>query len=250
MEINISKANIKSRLREMGVTPGMQLEVHSSLSSFGAVDGGAQTLITALMETVTAVGAIVMPSFLLSKTLPLTDEDKKLGLTLKIKILPEDENRTGMGIVSDTFRQMNGIVTGHGTFRVSAWGKDAEKHVEEGFGRIIANDGYALLMGVDIYRLSSMHYVENALPEQIRDKFKPPEEARKLYPESEWLIESWSPPEKPWYKIQDKAYKMGFIKDFHIGSCKCMFFKVNDVIEIYRDALLSDPFGLYGLRQE
>ncbi len=33
----------------IGVRAGMALEVHSSLSSFGRVDGGAETVIAALM---------------------------------------------------------------------------------------------------------------------------------------------------------------------------------------------------------
>lgn len=36
----VSKENIKMGLAKLGVEPGMILEVHSSLSSFGYVAGG------------------------------------------------------------------------------------------------------------------------------------------------------------------------------------------------------------------
>ena len=226
---------------------GMTLEVHCSLSQFGHLDGGADTVINTLIQEVGVDGAIVMPSFRLSPNLPLTDEDQRLGLTMKIRILSEDEEDSAMGIVADTFRKRPDVLTGNGIFRVSAWGRDADKH-SAGFQRLIDNDGYALLLGLDIYRLSAMHYVEDALPDEIRNRFKPTNEARTKYPENQWLIEAWLPDVKPWYKIQDEAYSKGLITDAFIGNAKCMFFKVRPVIELYRRALLERPFELYGLR--
>jgi aminoglycoside 3-N-acetyltransferase len=244
----VTKADIESGLRDLGVKPGMALEVHSALHTFGYVEGGAVTLIEALKQTVGSDGAIVMPSFRFSHFLPLSEQDRELGLTVKIKILQGDEERSGMGIVPDTFRKMPDVKTGDGIFRVSAWGKDVNLHAQS-FQHLIDIGGWALLMGVDIHRLSTMHYVEGNLPEAVKDRFKPPEEARKLYPENEWFIEAWTPPVKPWYTIQNRAYEKGFIRDGMIGESKCMFLKVKDVIGLYREALQTDPLGLYGLRQ-
>jgi aminoglycoside 3-N-acetyltransferase len=39
------------------------LLVHSSLSSFGYVESGAETVINALMEAISDSGALLMPSF-------------------------------------------------------------------------------------------------------------------------------------------------------------------------------------------
>jgi len=153
-----------------------------------------------------------------------------------------------MGIVSDTFRKMTDVHTGQGIFRASAWGKDADIHSFSGFQHLIDMDGWALLLGVDIYKLSTMHYVEDNLPDEIKNIFKPSEEARKLYPEDQWFIEAGEPPVKPWYTIQSRAYEKGFIKDVMIGDCKCMLLKVLNVIGLYRQALQSDPLELYGLR--
>jgi len=139
------------------------------------------------------------------------------------------------------------VVTGDGVFRVSAWGKEAEKHASAGFQHLIDSCGYALLMGVDIYKMSTMHYVEDCIPDEIKNKFKPPEEARKIYPESEWFIEAWAPTVKPWYTIQETAYKRGYINDCIIGNSKCMLVKVKDVLNVYREALIKESFKLFGL---
>lgn len=72
----ITKEDIKQGLLDIGVHSGMILEVHSSLSSFGYVDGGADTVIEALKETVGKDGSIFMPSLCLSRELELTEKDK------------------------------------------------------------------------------------------------------------------------------------------------------------------------------
>jgi len=245
----MNKADLVNWFRILGVRPGMALEVHSSLSSFGYVEGGADTVIEALMESVGTEGAIVMPSFTISTPLELTKEDKRLNIAEKVKILREDDLTAdnGMGVIANTFRDRTDTVLGKGQFRVTAWGKDADLHAASGFGRIIENGGYALLIGVDIYRLSSMHYVEDAMPPIIKAKFAPPQEARAKYPENEWMIGGWAPANKPWYKIQDAAYRVGLIKDGVIGSAKCMLFPVKPVVELYRKALSERPLAFYGL---
>ena len=250
MDISITKAAIEKGFIQLGVKPGMMLEVHCSLRSFGYVDGGAETIIEILKNIVGVDGAIVMPSFKDSLNLPLDEADKKLGLTLKIKLLTGEEDHSGMGIVADTFRKMPDVKTGKGQFRVSAWGKDAEKHAADWFNHLIVSGGYALLLGVDIYKMSSMHYVEDILPDEIKKMFRPTEEALKVYPETDWFIEAWTPPAKPWYTIQKRAYEKGYISDIMIGNSKCMLVEVENVIDLYKQALQAEPFELYGVRKK
>ena len=41
----VTKKVLKSALTDLGIEKGMILEVHSSLSSFGELEGGAETVI-------------------------------------------------------------------------------------------------------------------------------------------------------------------------------------------------------------
>ena len=49
----VTKEMLKNALTQLGVEKGMVLEVHSSLSSFGELEGGAETVINTLKEIVT-----------------------------------------------------------------------------------------------------------------------------------------------------------------------------------------------------
>lgn len=56
----VTKQELKQALLDLGVSKGMTLEVHSSLSSFGNLEGGAMTLIDTLKELVTEEGSVFM----------------------------------------------------------------------------------------------------------------------------------------------------------------------------------------------
>lgn len=71
----------------------MMAEVHSSLSSIGHVVGGADTLIRALMDAVGLDGGIAMPAFRISPPVPSDALELAQGITMKLKILPEDKQQ-------------------------------------------------------------------------------------------------------------------------------------------------------------
>lgn len=245
----VSRQQLNDSLIALGIKPGMTLEVHCSLSRFGELEGGALTVIDTLKELVTEEGSIFMPALRLSEELPLTDEDKELGITVKIKILESDADRTAMGIVADTFRKMQDTFTGPDTISTSGWGKHGKDALTGGLDYPIHNGGKALLLGVDIYKLTAMHYVEGITPEDINSQFAPTEEINRVYPPEEWMVEAGHPPVKAWYTIQRMAYERGLIKETVIGGCKVMFFDIWDVVSIYEEELKRDPYKLWGLEK-
>lgn len=244
----MNKNELIGEFKRIGITEGMELEVHSSLSSFGYIEGGAETVIEALIECVGECGSIFMPALRLSPPMELTEDDRNMGITVKIKVLPEEAQRTDMGIIADTFRQRPDVITGEGIIRTSGWGVHAHEAAKGGLDYVIHNGGKALLLGVDIYKLTAMHYVEDILPNEISNIFTPSEEALKKYPPDKWFIEAGEPPVKPWYTIQDKAYEKGLIEDGYIGKCRYMFFDIWEVVSMYKKELENDPFKLYGLK--
>ena len=63
MEKPLTEKEIMDDLRKLGIARGTAVEVHSSLSSVGFVEGGAPTVIHALMHVVGEEGTIVMSAY-------------------------------------------------------------------------------------------------------------------------------------------------------------------------------------------
>ncbi len=161
VQSSVNREDIISGLRTLGLASGDAVEVHSSLSRFGRVAGGADTVIAALMEVVGPTGALVMSAYPLSPAIPLTDAERARGITWKVRKLPENTTeKTGMGAIVDAFRQRPDVVCGSGTHRVCAWGHDAVAH-SKGYRHLLDIDGRALLLGVNIHSCSSLHQAEN-----------------------------------------------------------------------------------------
>ncbi len=115
MPKSLTQTEIVDGLKSLGLKRGAAVEVHSPLSSLGHVDGGASTVVKALMEVVGTEGAIVMSAYLVTPPLPLTEEEKAKGIVAKVRLLEEGANcKTGMGIIADTFSKWPNVCMGQG----------------------------------------------------------------------------------------------------------------------------------------
>jgi aminoglycoside N3'-acetyltransferase len=235
-------------LHQLGVSRGVVVEVHSSLSRFGWVEGGATTVLDALMAVISPDGTIIMSAYPVSPALPLTDADRDLGITWKVRKLPFDApERTGMGIIADTFRQRADVVCGGDFFRTCAWGHDAEWHVN-GYHGLLAVDGWCLLLGVGIDRCSSMHAAESiTIPSEISRCWALPEHVRSVYDPQLWSIGYGSTPDDAWQKVWEEADQRGVIQHGRIGQAECHYFKARSLVGIYKRWRQTDPYGLYGV---
>ena len=250
---SLAQKDIEAGLKALGMTGGMAVEVHSSMSKLGFVEGGAPAVIRALMAVVGEGGAIVMSAYRVTPVLPLTEEEKRIGITAKVRKFDANADcRSGMGIIPDTFRKWPGTYLGEGIHRVCAWGHNARLH-SQGYQYLLAVDGWVLLIGVDIHRCSCMHTAEDKveLPGKIQAYFELPEEIQRQYPQDEWYVEFHAPGtltlEDAWGKIQAEAERRGLIRGGRIGQAECMLFKARPVVGIYEEYLRTDPFRLFGV---
>jgi len=241
----LSKEDMLLGLQKLGVEEKMDIAVHSSLSSLSYVNGGAKTVIDAFKQAVGEEGSIFMPALRLSHDLPLDANDKQNGLIRKIRVLSDDEPRSAMGIIADTFRLMPGTLVGEGVFAASAWGNHA-KEIKHMFQYLIENDGKAVMIGVDIYSLTAMHHVEKYLPKDISVMMKSPK-LDEIYNPNQLFVEDGSTPVKAWYTIQDMAYEKGYIRNGMIGDSKCMLMQIPETVGLYKEELIKNPYKLYGI---
>jgi aminoglycoside N3'-acetyltransferase len=249
--VSLTQAGIEEGLRGLGLGTGDVVEVHSSLSSFGWVEGGARAVIAALMNVVGSGGAIAMSAYLVSRAQPLSEEEVARGLQWKVRILPTgSRERTGMGVIADTFRDRPDVVLGGGTHPVGAWGRDAERH-SQGYHQLLADDGWALLLGVDIFRCSSLHQAERLpLPEEIASIFRVPESVGQDYPPDRWVVGYGSTPKLPWQSVWDEALRRALVRTGRIGKAECKLFRARALVSVYEELQRGDIFALYGVTRQ
>jgi len=251
----LTRQDILLGLRELGIGWGAVLGVHSSLSSLGYVEGGAEVVLEALFETVGEAGTLVMSTYLVGPPLELTSDDLRWGITWKIRRIAFDDLITpsGMGAISDAFRRHPQVVRWyHPVHSVSAWGKDAGYYCQS-FKPLVGAGGKILLLGVKMDRCSALHIAEEMvpLPEDIRQlmRWEVPEELHKIYPPDQWVIGcqgAWG----DFLIVQAEAEKRGMIQTAQIGAAKARLFDAKPMVELYTELLRQDPYRMFGIRPE
>lgn len=253
--IPITKEDLKAGLQFLGIQTGDVLGVHSSLSSFGHVEGGADTVLEALFETVGSVGTIVMSTYLVGPPVALTPEDIAQGISWKVKRLSFDDLNTasGMGVIADTFRRRPDVVRWYQPIHsVSAWGKDADVFCQS-FKPLVNAGGKILLLGVQMDRCSALHIAEDRvkLPEDIRKlmAWEIHEELLKVYSPDKWVIGckgTWS----DFLIVQKEAERLGMIRSLIIGGATARLFEAKSMVELYEKLLTENPHRMFGIKND
>lgn len=245
----VYKKDIKAGLRKLGLKKGDSVGVHSSLRSFGHVEGGADAVIDALLETVGEEGNVVMSthSANLGKD-QRTPEEVAMGVSWLFKILPYDPGKTPVttGIIPETFRKGKGVIRGsHPSHSIAASGPKA-KELSEGWHKLLEMDGYILLIGVGLDRCTAMHLAEKRVQfaEHILKKIAPPKWFVDKYPESEW---EWDfAPYPDFAKLTEPCVKRGIMKTVKVGEATLRLVRLKDLIDLYVEYLKKDPDLFYG----
>lgn len=245
---HVHKEDIKAGLRNLGLKKGDSVGVHSSLRSFGHVEGGADAVINALLETVGKKGNVVMPthSANLSKD-QRTPEEIAMGVSWLFKIMPYDPEKTPVttGIIPETFRKRKGVIRGsHPSHSIAASGPKA-KELSEGWHRLLEIDGYILLIGVGLDRCTAMHLAEKRVqfPERILKKITPPKWFIEKYPEGEW---EWDfGPYPDFAKLTEPCVKRGIMKSVKVGEATLRLLRLRKLVDLYAEYLMKDPDLFY-----
>ena len=165
--------------KNIGVTDGMVLLVHSSLSSIGWISGGAVAAIIALEEVLGKEGTLIMPTHSGDLSDPAKWENPPVPIDWCEEIRktmpvfdPALTPTRGVGVIPEVFRKQEGVLRSeHPQVSFAARGKNAgyitnAHSLEYAFGeksplgKINRLDGYILLMGVGHINNTSLHLAE------------------------------------------------------------------------------------------
>ena len=150
-------------LRELGLRAGDSALAHSSLSSLGRVEGGADAVIDGIIRAISPGGNVLFPTLTGSEA--LSPENPP---TFDVLSTP-----CWTGIIPETARKRPGFVrSAHPTHSVCAFGPKAEWFIEghefsptpcgigSPYDRLVQVGGYILFVGVTHSSNTTMHYIE------------------------------------------------------------------------------------------
>ena len=119
----IRRRDLVEAFRRVGVLPGTTVCVHSSLSRFGYIDGGPDTVIDALVHVLGAQGTVLMPSFPSGASMYEFLQDDG--------VFDVRHSPSRVGLITEAFRRRPDVRRSlHPTNPLAAWGRHAEAYLE------------------------------------------------------------------------------------------------------------------------
>ena len=242
MASTVTKSDIIKAIKELGIKSDDTIIIHSSLKSFGYVDGGAMAVIDAFRE-VLSDGTLCFPA------LRQNDFGNSYN-NWDIKNTPSD-----VGFLSETFRKMDGVLrsdqethsvtaigvnaefitSGHrdGKPRICLYGNQAFCYTSP-WQRICDLGGKVVFIGVAMKYNTMKHLVESTVITDVIDSIKDEEKKAKALDE---VANCFAVPRRGadkygrpagmwlWYdgaKMQEFFEEKGLVKSVYCGDSKIL----------------------------
>jgi len=163
------KKNIVEGLIKMGIKPGMNLLVHTSMSKIGYIEGGPETVINALIEVLDCPnkGTLLMPTF---PNKIIAKDYFKTNKSFDVLKTP-----SAMGKITELFRNMEGVKRSfHPSHPIATFGLNTDFLISEHYNQLTPFnekspffklgliDGKILLIGLKMGQsLTNLHVLED-----------------------------------------------------------------------------------------
>lgn len=178
-DMPLTVASLTNHLRACGLAKGQTIIVHMAMSKLGYVIGGSEAVILALLAAVGDSGTIMMVTNNGNNTDPNAWQDGPIPEAWWHLIRdhtpaynPVKTPTRAMGVVPELFRNWPGAIrSAHPAFSLAAMGPQAEYLTADHaldevagdrspLGKLYELDGHVLLLGVEHWNNTSLHYAE------------------------------------------------------------------------------------------
>jgi len=236
--VPVTGGEILDELRVIGVRPGMKLMVHSSLKSFGQVEGGALTVIRALMDAVGPEGTLLMPSFNHGDIF-----GESAGVAYEPLVTP-----TSNGIIPDTFWRQSGVRRSlNPTHPFACWGRDADRYTarhhetltmgeDSPLGLLAHEGGFQVNLGTTHETTTAKHVAETMRRVPCLG-YRTEEHPVRMPDGSVKRLRTWSwrsaecPLTESGALIEEEMERSRSQVKGRIGECLAVFFRIRDCLE-------------------
>jgi aminoglycoside 3-N-acetyltransferase len=243
---SVKPEDIVHALEEMGLPRESDVFMHSSLSSMGKVEGGARTVIDAILSWILPGGTFMVPTFTFGGTIEFniqTSSSKTGAITEAVRLLPQAARST------------------HPTHAPCAIGPKARKlmrrHLLAGpldIGSpedlMAKGGGWVLLLGVTHTSNSTVHVGEAYAGSYSRlMTFSPLNPGHPVIVDAKGVRRRVTQTSMPgcsqgFSAIEDPMRDRGMIRDGKIGDATCQLMKGQDIIDVAIAMLADDPLAL------
>lgn len=257
----ITIKRIKEDLIRLGINPGDTILVHSSLSNIGWVCGGAQAVISSLLEVIGDLGTLIMPAHSGEWSNPEDWENPPVPKEW-IPIIQENmpafhpdlTPTRGMGRIAELFRTFsNTLRSNHPQVSFSAKGRLAKEIVQEHLltpqfgmtssplGKMYNIETKILLLGVGYDSCTSFHLAET----QVKDM--PKERMGTAMLENGTRVWKWF---EDYEYDADDFEKLGkafedkyFVQKGTVGNAQCKLFDMREGVDFAKLWLEKNRFS-------
>ena len=220
--------------------------MHSSLSRFGYIEGGAEALIDALLEVVGPGGTVMVPTLTGSQDLSADNPPT----------FDPDVTPCWTGRVPESFRQRPTAVRSlHPTHSVAAIGTHARAFTkgheysitpcgpDSPYGRLVEDRGFIVLLGVTHSSNTTFHHVEEIVgvpyhmqPGLVAARVAKGGELRIIH----LMIHRYGP-RRDFQRMEPLLRERGIQRDGQIGRAEVRLVDAYSMVQVTRLALLQDP---------
>jgi aminoglycoside 3-N-acetyltransferase len=247
---DVTFRDLQKGFRELGLTPQSQIIAHTSLSAFGHVRGGAETVVGALRA---ACGLVIVPTFtyqsMIRPRLGPPDNGMVYGDFLSENaeaemFRPDLPAHADMGLVAETLRRTPGAVRStHPTLSFAALGENAAEAMAaqtltDPFGPIAYLEqeaGDLLLLGVTHTVNTSLHLAERRAGRKTFTRWA-------LTPHGVVECPNW-PGDSAGFDALAPQVK-AITRSVQIGQAHVQRLPVRDLLRLTEDIVRADPLVL------
>lgn len=248
-ELIVTKTDMEAGLRDLGMQAGDTVLAHSSLKSFGYVEGGANSVIDALLSVAGPSGCVVVPTL-------------TLGSSESPVVFDVQESPSTSGLVTNVFRKRSEAYRSHHPTSSAAaigWGaKEMTAHhtdtpcgLTSPYGQVYLRGGWCLFLGAKWGSNTMFHVAEEiVMPEylrfaEFRDAVLVDEDGIRSTVAFRRYNCYQTGVKRDLSKMGPIFEAAGVVRHAHIGASQCMAIRAEDVIEISVDLLRKRPEEIF-----
>ncbi|HCG36672.1 MAG TPA: hypothetical protein DER23_10065 [Clostridiales bacterium] len=234
----VTKEQIQTSLKLMGIEKGDVIFMHSALSAPGIVEGGADGVIDAFLDVIGDEGTLAVSTLAFGAP------------------FDADTTPSAVGLISETLRKRKGAIRSlRPVHAIAALGKRAKELTEghehcssncgEGspYRKLIDMNGKIILFGVDMNRNTTLHAIEDWMDASFLEDYTimmptymPDYQGKTM------VLKKYPPDHRDFLRFTPVLRKEGALIEGRVGLAKVLCIDVKKMYELGIREMKRDPF--------